>query len=431
MSRIEEMIRELCPNGVEFKRIGEIAKCCAGATPKTTVREYWDNGTIPWMSSGEVNYGEVFDTEKKITQLGYDKSSTKLVPPNTVVIALAGQGKTRGTVAITRIELCTNQSLCSIITNESINSDFLYHYLRSRYQDLRQISSGDGTRGGLNLKMIANYIVPVPPLEIQNEIVNILDKFTELEAELEAKLEAELEARQKQYEYYRNKLLNFSKFGGGISESVKWCKLGDLGFFYGGLTGKSKNDFVDGNAKFVTYMNVYSNIAIDTDIHDLVKIADGEKQNKIEYGDVVFTGSSETPDDCGMSSVLTAEPADNLYLNSFCFGFRLHDKTMLLPDFMKFLFRSENIRKQITRTASGVTRFNVSKKRFGEIVIPIPQMEEQQRIITILNKFETLVNDISEGLPAEISARRQQYEYYRDKLLTFKRKDDGKIQPCS
>ena len=422
MNRIEEMIRELCPEGIEFKRIGEVAECYAGATPKTTVREYWDNGTIPWMSSGEVNYGEIFATEKKITQLGYDKTSTKLVPPNTVVIALAGQGKTRGTVAITRIELCTNQSLCSIVTNDSLNSDFLYHFLRSRYQDLRQISSGDGTRGGLNLKMIANYVVPVPPLAIQNEIVNILDKFTELEAELEA--------RRKQYEYYRNKLLNFSKFGGGYSEGVKWCKLSDIGTFYGGLTGKSKRDFIAGNAKFITYMNVYSNIAIDLNMNDMVQIAEGEKQNKVEYGDVVFTGSSETPDDCGMSSVMTTRPDGDLYLNSFCFGFRMNDRALLLPDFMKFLFRSEEIRKQIIKTASGVTRFNVSKKRFGEVVIPIPPMKEQQRIVAILDKFETLVNDISEGLPAEIAARRQQYEYYRDKLLTFKRKEDAKIQPC-
>ena len=89
-------------------------------------------------------------------------------------------------------------------------------------------------------------------------------------------------------------------------------------------------------------MNVYSNIAIDTDIHDTVKIANGEKQNKIEYGDVVFTGSSETPDDCGMSSVMT-EPCENLYLNSFCFGFRMYDKKLLLPDFMKFLFRSTTV----------------------------------------------------------------------------------------
>ena len=201
--------------------------------------------------------------------------------------------------------------------------------------------------------------------------------------------------------------------------------------FYGGLSGKSKSDFTDGNAKFVTYMNVYSNIAIDTNINDMVKIAEGEKQNKIEYGDVVFTGSSETPEDCGMSSVMTTQPSENLYLNSFCFGFRIYDKTLLLPDFMKFLFRSENTRKQIVKTASGVTRFNVSKKRFGKVVIPIPPMEEQQRIVAILDKFETLVNDISEGLPAEIAVRRRQYEYYRDKLLTFKRKEDAKIQPCS
>lgn len=201
--------------------------------------------------------------------------------------------------------------------------------------------------------------------------------------------------------------------------------------FYGGLSGKSKSDFTDGNAKFVTYMNVYSNIAIDTNINDMVKIAEGEKQNKIEYGDVVFTGSSETPEDCGMSSVMTTQPSENLYLNSFCFGFWIYDKTLLLPDFMKFLFRSENTRKQIVKTASGVTRFNVSKKRFGKVVIPIPPMEEQQRIVAILDKFEALVNDISEGLPAEIAVRRRQYEYYRDKLLTFKRKEDAKIQPCS
>ena len=166
-------------------------------------------------------------------------------------------------------------------------------------------------------------------------------------------------------------------------------------------------------------MNAYSNIAIDTNINDMVKIAEGEKQNKIEYGDVVFTGSSETPDDCGMSAVLTTEPNEDLYLNSFCFGFRLHDKTILLPDFMKFLFRSEHVRTQIVKTASGVTRFNISKKRFGDVVIPIPQIAEQHRIVAILDKFEVLVNDISEGLPAEIAARRQQYEYYRDKLLTF------------
>ena len=106
------------------------------------------------MSSGEVNKGKHFmKLEKKITKEGYVKiSNTKMLPKNTVVIALAGQGKTRGTVAITRIELCTNQSLCGIIPNEKLNSDYLYHYLKTQYENLRQLSSGDGTRGGLNLK---------------------------------------------------------------------------------------------------------------------------------------------------------------------------------------------------------------------------------------------------------------------------------------
>ncbi len=134
MNKIEQMIAELCPNGVEFKALGEVSECLSGATPKTTVSGYWKDGEIPWMSSGEVNYGKVYDTEKKITQSAYDSCSTKLVPPNTVVVALAGQGKTRGMVAITRIELCTNQSLCSIIVNDSVNSDFLYHYLKGQYK---------------------------------------------------------------------------------------------------------------------------------------------------------------------------------------------------------------------------------------------------------------------------------------------------------
>ncbi len=124
---------------MEYKTIGSFANCYPGANPKTSKPEYWKNSTIPWMSSGEVNQGEVLYTEKKITQSDYDNTSTKMVPPNTVVIALAGQGKTRGTVAITRIPLCTNQSLCAIVTNETVMSEFLLHYLRSKYQQLRDI----------------------------------------------------------------------------------------------------------------------------------------------------------------------------------------------------------------------------------------------------------------------------------------------------
>jgi hypothetical protein len=192
-----------------------------------------------------------------------------------------------------------------------------------------------------------------------------------------------------------------------------------LGAFYGGLTGKNKNDFSNGNAKFISYMNVFSNIATNFKVNDFVKIGESENQNTIQYGDILFTGSSESLEECGMSSVVNEEVKENVYLNSFCFGYRFHNSELFLPNFLKFLFRSEKIRKQIVKTANGVTRFNVSKKKMEKIQIPIPPIEEQERIAGILDKFDTLVNSISEGLPREIELRRKQYEYYREKLLSF------------
>ena len=202
---------------------------------------------------------------------------------------------------------------------------------------------------------------------------------------------------------------------------VEFTEIGKIGDFYGGLTGKSKNDFQDGNAKFVTYMNVFSNIAVKTDIDIFVKIGEKENQNRVEYGDVLFTGSSETPDECGMSSVLTEKITEPLYLNSFCFGFRLHDKELFLPDFLKYLFRDDSIRKQIGQTASGVTRFNISKKRFAKVIIPIPPIAVQQEIAYILDSFTQLEAE----LEAELEARRAQYAYYRAKLLNFNNKRGG------
>ena len=146
MTVLDELIQELCPDGVKYKALGEICKLVTGATPSKANAAYWENGTIPWMSSGEVNLKRVAATEKKITQLGYEKNSTTIVPKHSVVIALAGQGKTRGKAAITEIELCTNQSLCSMICNENLDYKFLYYILDGKYEELRAISNGDGTR---------------------------------------------------------------------------------------------------------------------------------------------------------------------------------------------------------------------------------------------------------------------------------------------
>ena len=123
---------------------------------------------------------------------------------------------------------------------------------------------------------------------------------------------------------------------------VEFKRLGELGFFYGGLHGKNKKDFKDGNATFITYMNVYSNIEIKLNFNDRVRVNENEKQHTVQYGDVIFTGSSETLDECGFSSVLTTQTDEKLYLNSFCFGYRFYDTNLFLPDFCKYLFRSQN-----------------------------------------------------------------------------------------
>ena len=190
---------------------------------------------------------------------------------------------------------------------------------------------------------------------------------------------------------------------------VEYKALGEIGRFFGGLTGKSKEDFVDGNAKFITYKNVYSNPSLRIDVDDRVKISDGEKQNLLQYGDVVFTGSSETPDECGFSSVVTTKTDEKLYLNSFCFFLRFNDINIILPDFSKHLFRSDDLRRQIKKTASGTTRFNVSKDKMKKVVIPVPPLPVQREIVRILDNFTELT--------AELTARKQQYAYYRDVLL--------------
>ena len=206
---------------------------------------------------------------------------------------------------------------------------------------------------------------------------------------------------------YIEKLLNGAE--------VQWMPLGEVAEIYGRLTGKSKADFEDGNALFVSYKNIYDNYEID--VHHLarVRVSDDERQNKIEYGDILFTGSSETPEDVAFSSAVTTVLQEPVYLNSFSFGVRFNKGVELTPEFCKHLFRGSVMRKQLKLTASGVTRFNVSKARFKRILVPIPPLRLQEEIVRILDKFTTLEAE----LEAELDCRKRQYEYYRNQLLSL------------
>ncbi len=389
---------------VEWKKLGEIGKCMAGATPSTKESSYWDNGTIPWMSSGEVHQGVVKSTSALITQKGYDNSSTKMLPSGTVVIALAGQGKTRGTVAITAIELCTNQSLCGVvIDNDSIINKYVYYYLKTRYDDLRRISSGEGTRGGLNLKMIGSYLIPVPSLSEQKRIVGIFDTFT---SSIE-NLKEQIAQRRKQYEYYRDQLLDLEG-----KEGVEMKTLGEIctkitdgshfspqpveqGYYMPSVKDMRSNGFDFSSCKQISkvdYENLVNN-GCKPRLNDVLVAKDG---SMLKY---VFPVIKEE-NIVVLSSIAILSPKHELinskYLSYYLMQQKIKDKT---------------IREFSSK--GGVPR--IILKNFKKFIVEYPSLSEQQRIVDILDKFEESI----QNLEAQLKEREKQYEYYRNKLLTF------------
>lgn len=407
MKTLAQLIADLCPNGVPFKKLGEIAQIGTGSSNR---QDADPNGDYPFF----VRSKDIFKNKK----YEFDEEA----------ILIPGEGGVGDIFHYFKGKYALHQRTYRIhITKPFINTKFVYYYMYANFKLFIKMHAVNGTVASIRKPMIEDFEIPVPPIEVQEKIVEILDKFTALTVELQA----ELQERQRQYEYYRNRLLSFGGSDNIHSELIdtqtltpphyKFLKMSEIGIFLGGLSGKSKADFTDGNATLISYMNVFSNIALKTDVQDSVKIGPNEKQNFLQYGDVIFTGSSETPEESGMTSVLCEHPKEKLYLNSFCFIFRLNNLSLFYPDYLKHLFRSKFMRNQITKTANGVTRFNISKKLLGDVLIPLVPMEEQIEVSKILDRFEALCSDLSAGLPAEIEARQKQYEYYRNRLLSFTR----------
>ena len=194
---------------------------------------------------------------------------------------------------------------------------------------------------------------------------------------------------------------------------MRRVRLKEIGTFYSGLSGKSKSDFSEGNALLVTYRNIFNNPVLNPAIKDTVVVGKDEKQNEVLWGDILITGSSETPADAGMSSVVLFNPQEKMYLNSFCFGFRLNDMNEALPSYIGHLLRSTSIRAAISKTAFGVTRFNVNRMRFADIEIPLPPLNIQKEIVSILDSFTSLIGKMKQ----EVEMRKKQMEYYREKLM--------------
>ena len=241
---------------------------------------------------------------------------------------------------------------------------------------------------------------PSPPLEVQREIVKVLDTFT--------KLEAELEARRRQYQYYRDALLAFR------DQDVQWAAMADVGEFFRGRRF-TKADYVEDGVGCIHYGEIYTHYGTSTNI--VISHVQPEMKPILRFakpGDVVVTDVGETVEDVGKAVAWMG--ADDVAIHDHCYAFR-HSMN---PKFVSYCMQTASF---IAEKAKYVARTKINTllmDGFSKIRIPVPPLEEQERIVSILDKFDALANDISIGLPAEIKARRQQYEHYRDRLLIFR-----------
>ena len=275
---------------------------------------------------------------------------------------------------------------------------------------VRIISQRSG-QPGVNSVEYGAMKLAVPPLEEQRTIAEILgawDKAIEKQSRLIEKLELRKRALMQRLLTGRTRLSGFN---------TPWqkVKLGEIGKTYNGLTGKSKEDFEDGNAKFIPYVNVFLNEKVNIDKLGVVSVDESEKQNKVQYGDIFFTVSSETPDDVGMASVLL-EYIDDTYLNSFCFGYRLNDFETLNPIFASYILRGDRFRNYMMVLAQGSTRFNISKNKVMKLRIELPSLSEQKAIAEVLTMAD---NEIATHRK-KLDALRLQKRGLMQQLLTGK-----------
>ena len=285
-----------------------------------------------------------------------------------------------------------------------------------------QAKSVGATATSIRKPMLQRFPIPIPPLEIQQKIVKILDKFTELEATLEATLEAELALRKRQYRYYRDFLLDFdNQIGGGIADGyqcrlkdVVWKTLGEVGTLIRG-NGLQKKDFTEDGIPAIHYGQIYTHYGtFASKTKSFVSARLAEKLKKAQYGDVLIAGTSENIQD-----VMTPVGwlGGEIVFSGDMFAFR--PNTEINTKYLTYMLQTTMFQKYKEKYAQGTKVIRVKGENFLKFEIPIPPIPEQEKIVAILDKFDTLTHSISEGLPHEIALRRKQYEYYREQLLAF------------
>lgn len=365
----------------QTKTIGDVATIISGGTPDTTKSEYW-NGNIQWITPSEITkIGRkiIEPTEKQITEAGLKASSATIVPAGSIILCSRA---TIGECAINIYPITTNQGFKNLVAKSNADINFLYYWVKASKKNLFRISSGS-TFLEFSKHDLEKQKIDIPEPAEQERIVGVLEVWDEYIEKLEQKIALKEQLKKG----LMQQLLIGKRRLPGFSKEWKAVKMNELGNTYSGLTGKTKDDFGSGEP-FITYMNIYSNPVLNTKNMQLVHIGENERQSIAEYGDIFFTTSSETPDEVGISSVLLDKSDQNIYLNSFCFGFRMHNLGTLEPRFAAYYFRSSIFRKKMTRIAQGASRYNLSKKYFMETEIRVPELDEQLAIVVLLENID-------------------------------------------
>ena len=405
MSKLQELINKLCPNGVEYLNLGDVCEFKRGKalSSKNVIK-----GPVPVMAGGQ-------------------KPSCYHNTPNRSgeTIVVAGSGAYAGFVTYWKIPIFVSDAF-SVHPNDRLLTKYVFYYLKNFQEKIHATKKGAGVPH-VHGSDIAKFSIPVPPIEVQEEIVRILDSFSDYAAELQA----ELQARKQQYEYYRNLLLTFnpSAYGcgtddeqkdgvttwGGHNYKIEWKKMGEIGTF---IRGKRfvRTDIMEQGVPCIHYGDMYTYYGLYTNnTPTFLKEEKAQKMRFAQKNDIVIVAAGENKDDLGNAVAWLGEkPAA---VHDACFIFRSN----LYPNYISHICRNHNYHKQIKMFANEAKICSVSGQDLQKVLIPVPEYELQIKIASILDRFETLVNDLTNGLPAEIAAVKDQYEYYRNKLLTFKK----------
>ena len=392
MGKIDELLQQYCPEGVEYVPIGDYLTYEQPTRYLVESTKYDDSYTTPVLTAGQSFI------------LGYTKETTGIFEAskdNPVIIFDDFTTSFHWVEFPFKVKSSAMKMLRPTDENTALFR-YLYHCMKNI-----QYVPGEHTRQWIGTYSL--FEIPLPPLPVQEEIVRILDNFTNLAAELQA----ELQARQQQYQYYRDTLLSFDG-----RDDVQWKKLGEVGTEWYRGAGIKRDEVSDEGTPCIRYGEIHTTYNIWFD--ECVSHTDESKQPAKKYadhGDILFAITSEDIPFVGNSVAYLGK--ERIMVGGDIVVMK-HDQN---PKYMSYVLSTSNaiMQKGKGKVKSKVVHTNVPSLQ--EIVVPIPSLEEQRRIADILDNFHTLTNDLSQGLPAEIEARQQQYEYYRDRLLTFKRKE--------